>query len=137
LNLKIFTKPINILISYLVLVFLFALIYWLNPSFWDEPLSFVKSFYFSVITITTLGYGDITPISDPGMILTSIEALLGIFVIGIFLNAIAHNLSDNETRRYKKLEDEKWRPARLMVARHTYNPKAGKCLGKRTCNKAY
>ncbi|MFT7356098.1 MAG: hypothetical protein ACI92T_003149 [Pseudoalteromonas distincta] len=118
-HLEIFTKPIYILILYVILVFSFAFIYWLNPNFWDEPLSFIKSFYFSVITITTLGYGDITPKSDSAMLLTSVEALLGIFVIGIYLNAIAHNFSKNETLRHKKLEDEKWKPARLMVARHT------------------
>lgn len=108
-----------ILALYIVLVLLFALIYWLNPFFWEEPLSLVESFYFSVITITTLGYGDITPKSDLAMFLTSMEALLGIVVIGIYLNAVAHTYSESEARRHKNLENEKWKPARLMVARHT------------------
>jgi len=41
----------------------------------NNPLSF---FYFSIVTITTLGYGDITPLSGIAKIASSIEVILGI-----------------------------------------------------------
>lgn len=41
----------------------------------DDPQ---KSFYYySFVTLTTLGYGDITPISGPARAMTTLEAILG------------------------------------------------------------
>lgn len=37
----------------------------------------LMSFYFSVITFTTLGYGDIHPASAPAQILAGLESLMG------------------------------------------------------------
>lgn len=43
--------------------------------------------YFSVSTLSTLGLGDITRVSTSARLLTLMEAILGISVIGFFLNA--------------------------------------------------
>ena len=48
-----------------------------------------RMFYFSSVTLTTLGYGDIVPVTNTARILISIEAILGVIVIGLFLNALA------------------------------------------------
>jgi Ion channel len=49
----------------------------------------VRMFYLSAATITTLGYGDILPLTTPSRILVSAEAILGIVILGLFLNALA------------------------------------------------
>ena len=49
----------------------------------------IKMFYLSVVTITTLGYGDIVPTTNFTRLLVSIESILGIILIGLFLNALA------------------------------------------------
>ena len=41
------------------------------------PLSFGRALYFSIITFTTLGYGDIQPMPGLGSALTATEAILG------------------------------------------------------------
>ena len=41
--------------------------------------------YFSVVTITTLGYGDITPVSDSAHMLAYMEALFGQLYIAVLL----------------------------------------------------
>ena len=46
--------------------------------------------YLSVVTITTLGYGDIVPITPLARFFTGIEALGGIVLIGLFLNSLAY-----------------------------------------------
>jgi len=51
--------------------------------------SFVRFFYFSAVTITTLGYGDIVPMTDRARLLVAIEAILGIVLAGLFLNSVA------------------------------------------------
>lgn len=50
---------------------------------------FFRMFYLSSVTITTLGYGDIVPITTAARIAISIEAIMGIVLIGLFLNAVA------------------------------------------------
>jgi hypothetical protein len=50
--------------------------------------SFGRMFYFSAVTITTLGYGDIVPITNIARIVTSIESILGVVLIGLFLNSL-------------------------------------------------
>jgi hypothetical protein len=41
--------------------------------------------YYSFVTLTTLGYGDITPISDPARSLALLEAIMGILYIAILI----------------------------------------------------
>lgn len=51
------------------------------------------SFYFSLITITTLGYGDILPANEATRVLASLLALSGIVLTGLFLNSLAFRIS--------------------------------------------
>lgn len=52
-----------------------------------EDWSIVDSFYFSVVTATTVGFGDITPETDSAKLLTVVYILMGISIIGTFLDA--------------------------------------------------
>lgn len=51
-----------------------------------ENLSWVDSIYFCVITLATVGYGDITPHTDIGKIFTIFYILSGVGVIATFAN---------------------------------------------------
>ena len=42
-------------------------------------------FYLSAATITTLGYGDIVPITTTARMWVAVEAILGVVTIGLFL----------------------------------------------------
>lgn len=44
--------------------------------------------YLSTITITTTGYGDIVPITNIARVLVAVEAMSGVVVAGLFLNAV-------------------------------------------------
>jgi hypothetical protein len=57
-------------------------------SFQDD---FWSLFYLSTVTITTLGFGDIVPITRTCRLLVSSEAILGIILIGLFLNALTRD----------------------------------------------
>jgi hypothetical protein len=50
---------------------------------------FIRMCYFSATTVTTLGFGDITPVSTWARVLSAAEAVLGVVIIGLFLNAVA------------------------------------------------
>jgi hypothetical protein len=53
------------------------------------PDQFPRMLYFSAVTITTLGFGDIVPVTTESRLLVTAEAVAGVVFIGLFLNAIA------------------------------------------------
>ena len=50
-----------------------------------EELSYLAALYFSVMTLTTVGYGDIHPVTPIGKIFTICYVLLGIGVISALI----------------------------------------------------
>ncbi len=52
-----------------------------------EDWSWVDSFYFSVIAITTVGFGDLTPSTDGSKLFTVAYIVAGISIIGTYLDA--------------------------------------------------
>ncbi|MBD1852023.1 ion transporter [Leptolyngbya sp. GB1-A1] len=73
----------RILLTLFTIIFIFSgLIYQvehpLNP---DRFTTFLDAVYFSVATMTTVGFGDITPISQTGRLLTVLMILTGIALI--------------------------------------------------------
>ena len=79
---------------YLSLIPIYATFYYFFPSITGPERSYIECLYFSTVTITTLGYGDITPLDEIGQLVTASESLLGVISIGLFLNAIASARSD-------------------------------------------
>lgn len=92
---KIIERPLFIFIGYILIICVFAIFYSYSPEkAFGKDLNGLESIYLSVITITTLGYGDITPKNDFGMIATSLESILGILIIGLFINSSWKNFSE-------------------------------------------
>ena len=54
-----------------------------------EEWSWLNSFYFSVTTLTTVGYGDFSPHTDAGKLFTVAYLLVGIGVLLAFINYVA------------------------------------------------
>ncbi len=68
-----------------------------------EKLSWVDSLYFCVITLTTIGYGDIAPHSDIGKIFTCFYVIAGVAIIASFANLlIKRALAKRQSNRAKK-----------------------------------
>ena len=55
---------------------------------WD----ILKSLYFSTVTFVTLGYGDFAPINNCARIVTSIEGLLGVVFVALFVVALGRKI---------------------------------------------
>lgn len=56
-----------------------------------ESLGWLDAFYFSTITLTTIGYGDIVPHTAAGKIFTMFYVIVGIGIIGGFANFLFKN----------------------------------------------
>jgi len=50
-----------------------------------------RMIYLSAVVITTLGFGDILPVTPGARILVAMEAITGIVFAGLFLNALAYH----------------------------------------------
>jgi hypothetical protein len=71
--------------------------------------TFLDALYWSTITLTTIGFGDIHPLTNLGMVITSISSIFGIFVLalpaGIMTSSFLHQLrlrSEDEEKYYSK-----------------------------------
>jgi hypothetical protein len=86
--------------GYLVLGLAFAHLYCLVDQFWLGSFALKDYFenlppsrggrhslfiYFSLVTLTTLGYGDITPRSGPAQALAWLEAMMGQFYVAVII----------------------------------------------------
>ena len=82
-------KVLGALCGYLLLGILFALIYsdmsQSSPGCFkmEGNSEFSDFIYFSIVTLSTLGYGDILPISAQARALVSLEVLLGQFYLAV------------------------------------------------------
>jgi hypothetical protein len=91
-------KIVGSIAIYLLLGLIWALLYLLTMEFspavfngieagsWEDNYSDVV--YFSFVTLTTLGYGDITPAMPISRVLTYLEAIVGVFYIAIVVASL-------------------------------------------------
>jgi hypothetical protein len=63
-----------------------------------EDWSWVDSLYFSVIAVTTVGFGDITPSTDTSKIFTVVYLLAGISIFASYLHARTGRRGANRAR---------------------------------------
>ena len=69
-----------------------------------EKLKWLDAFYFSTITLATVGYGDIVPHTDLGKFFTIFYVLVGIGIIATFANLL---IRSSAARREMKQERKK------------------------------
>jgi len=74
----------------------YALVARLNPAAFNLPaapggataLNGFSAFYFSFMTLSTVGYGDITPVSNGARMLAVIEAITGLFYMAVLISRL-------------------------------------------------
>lgn len=101
-KIKNYSNEFKYLYLYLLNIVFFSLVYcfvFSNDFKEIEDITFMQSFYLSIVTITTLGYGDIIPKVDASFLqfFIVLQVMLGITCIGLFLNSLAQKVSDNKT----------------------------------------
>jgi len=68
--------------------------------------SIPDSMYWAVITLTTVGYGDITPVSVLGKLIAVFAAIGGVIVVALLTGIVASSFSLQMERRKSQFEDE-------------------------------
>ena len=62
-------------------------------QFSGEPLTFWNSFYFSVVTFTTLGFGDVVADNAIARLLVMLEVIFGYLMLGGLISIFANKLA--------------------------------------------
>jgi voltage-gated potassium channel len=94
-----------------------------SPGSFDEQLDHVGALYFSMTTITTIGYGDITPVSDTARMMVMVQMVTNVLVVGLAvrltmsavrnnLQATQEELAAREAHRQRRRDERRRRTAR-------------------------
>jgi hypothetical protein len=78
-----------------------------DPPYEESPFaSIIHSYWYVIVTITTVGYGDVYPSTTAGKIVAAVAILNGIIVLAMPIGVVGANFS---TEYYRVVEDKKRR----------------------------
>lgn len=72
----------------------------------DKLASIPHAMYWSLITLTTVGYGDISPITPAGKVISSVTALLGVSTVAMLTGIVASSFANQMARRRVIFEEQ-------------------------------
>ena len=67
--------------------------------------------WWAIVTVTTVGYGDVYPVTIEGKIIASVLMIIGIGVLGIFISTFGAALVESRLRKKEEKEKEEGSPA--------------------------
>ena len=76
-------------LSIIAVIVVFAFIFCGISSSIKGVDGFGSALYFSIVTITTLGYGDMVPEDEIARAMVCLEVITGVIFVGVFLNSIS------------------------------------------------
>lgn len=107
--------------SVTLLVFGSVAAYLTEADFEDASIrSFGDALWYSIVTMTTVGYGDLTPKSPAGKMVGVMLMLGGMGLLSLFTATIASNLVARRIREEHDLSDIRWRNHVLVCGWNQY-----------------
>lgn len=73
----------------LIVTFVYVLVMSVVIRMFENQWTFLHGFYFTVINMTTVGFGDIVPLSHGGKIIAGVNAFVGPLLFGILVAVFA------------------------------------------------
>jgi len=98
--------------AYLMLGLMWTMAYWLvdqltpggafsfNTNVGKPSMNGFNAFYFSFITLSTVGYGDITPVSKIARWLAAMEAMTGLLYVAVLIARLVSLYSSRQPRNF-------------------------------------
>jgi voltage-gated potassium channel len=59
-----------------------------QPQSFSQPLTRTDALYFTVTVFSTVGFGDITPVTQLARIITTVQMVVNLLILGVLLNAV-------------------------------------------------
>ncbi len=79
-----------------------------------EGWSLLNSYYFTIITIATVGYGDFTPKTDVGKIGATVIIILGIGLFSAFVTRLLKRRAIKTIAKEEEKEEEKIAQSKIL-----------------------
>ncbi len=90
-------------VSVPLFLIVFALTYFLmgraDPDTWSEPLSRLDALYFTMTVFATVGFGDITPVSEGARGVVTVQMVGDLLVVGVIARFVVHAVREGLARR--------------------------------------
>ena len=97
----------TIYLLFLALMISSTLIYVFEHELQPENFgSIPESMWWSFVTLTTVGYGDVVPITAAGRAIAGLTALMGVCVVALLTGIVATGFSKQMAMKQSELEDE-------------------------------
>ena len=92
-----------VMVFALTVVFLGALAeYLVESSVQGTKINtFGDALWWSIVTVTTVGYGDIYPVTTEGKVIASIIMVVGIMILGLFISTLGNSLIESKLAKIK------------------------------------
>lgn len=76
-----------VMTSWPLFVVLFAALHFvvaaMDPHAYTQPMTRLDAIYFTVTTFATVGYGDISPVSQPARLIVLVQIVCGLLLVGV------------------------------------------------------
>ena len=70
-----------------------------------EITNLIDAFWWASATVTTVGYGDVVPVTDLGRLMGIALMFIGIAIIGTFISALGAMLISSRLKKHETVED--------------------------------
>ncbi len=90
-------------LRFITIATLMVLLFGMTFYHYIEGLSWNDAFYFCIVTLATVGYGDISPHTEIGKFFTALYILIGLGIFASFINL----LSRRRVERFEERESKK------------------------------
>lgn len=80
------------LLIFVIILLLSGTLFYTQIEHWRA----LDAFYFSVTTLTTIGFGDLAPKTDVGKLFTILFIFVGVGTLLGFINLVAHHSKEND-----------------------------------------
>jgi voltage-gated potassium channel len=98
-------ETVAVALPFLLLFFaaIYVLISHEEPTSFTEVLSRTDALYFTMTVLSTVGFGDITPVTEQARIVTMVQMVVGLAAVGLvarlLLGAVRHAVDTRESAR--------------------------------------
>jgi voltage-gated potassium channel len=102
----------KILISLFIISILVVLgsgtgIYLIESPHEDAQITnLIDAFWWASATVTTVGYGDVVPVTEAGRIMGIVLMFVGISIIGVFISALGARLVGSRLKKRETIESD-------------------------------